>query len=143
MAGNRASERYISFAAPSFSTWWVNILSKSVDHLANPLTAGVQQGKLSQTQFADLASEVPAHYRILEDLREDVEHERNRRDDLTLTVQSHRVDRSDDRPQFAFSLVENDREHRALRDELRLARRDIAGPVSDSGPRPKESFGDS
>ena len=28
--------------------------------------------------------------------------------------------------QFAFSLVENDREHRALRDELRLARRDIA-----------------
>ena len=86
----------------------------------NPLTAEVEKGKLIQTQFADLASEVSAHYRIPDDLREDVEHERNRRHDLTSTVQSHRVDRSDDRVQFAFSLVENDREHIALRIKLRF-----------------------
>ena len=85
----------------------------------------MEEGKLCQTQFADLVSEVSAHYRILDDLREDVEHERNRHHDLTSTVQSYRVYRLDDRAQFAFSLVENDREHRALRDELRLARRDI------------------
>ena len=99
---------------------------KSVDHLANPRTAEVEESKLSQTQFADLASEVSAHYRILDDLHEDVEHKPNRHHDLTSTLQSHRVDLSDDRAQFAFSLVENDREHRALCDELRLARRDIA-----------------
>ena len=79
-----------------------------------------------QTQFEDLLFEVPALYRILDDLREDVEHVRNRRHDLTSTVQSHCVDRSDDRPQFVFSLGKNDREHRALRDELQLARLDIA-----------------
>ena len=77
---------------------------KSVDHLANPRTAEVEESKLSQTQFADLASEVSVHYRIIDDLREDVEHERNRRHDLTLTLQSYRVDRLDDRAQFAFSL---------------------------------------
>ena len=59
---------------------------KSVDHLANPLTAEVEEGKLSQTQFADLASKVFAYYRILDDLREDEEHERNRHHDLTSTV---------------------------------------------------------
>ena len=44
---------------------------------------------------------------------------------MASTVQRYRADQSDDRSAVAVSLLENEREHRALRDELQAIRREV------------------
>uniref|UniRef100_A0AAV1TI20 Uncharacterized protein n=1 Tax=Peronospora matthiolae TaxID=2874970 RepID=A0AAV1TI20_9STRA len=56
--------------------------------------------------------------RVTQVLRDDLEHERNRRPQLADTVWKHRAE-------FAFAQLENDRALASLRDELRLARGDV------------------
>ena len=66
------------------------------------------------------------HERYLTELREDVDHEYNRRHDLLTTVRRLRTNREKDRSEFAFAQLENERETRYLRDELEAALRDRA-----------------
>ena len=44
---------------------------------------------------------------------------------MASTVQRHRADQSDDRSTVAISQLENEREHRALRDELQSILREM------------------
>uniref|UniRef100_A0AAV1TNQ1 Uncharacterized protein n=1 Tax=Peronospora matthiolae TaxID=2874970 RepID=A0AAV1TNQ1_9STRA len=53
--------------------------------------------------------------RVTQGLRNDLEHERNRRLQMADTVSKHRAE-------FAFAQLENERALTSLRDELRVAR---------------------
>lgn len=50
----------------------------------------------------DLRSQLTYHACVLVELRDDVDHERDGRQALELTVHLHRADRSDDQSNFEF-----------------------------------------
>lgn len=86
-AGTLASERGCSFATPSRHGGSKYVLRESVDHRANPPKDAVVEGKPIPSDLMDLRSELAHHARVLVELREDAEYERNGRHTLASTVQ--------------------------------------------------------
>ena len=124
-ADSRASERGNSFAAPSYHGASRYAPRGSVEHRASPPVVVVEEGKPVPSRLSELELAIDRHERILGELRDDADQDYNDRRHLEATVQRIRVHRSDDQSQYAFSQLENERTHQALRDELATARREV------------------
>ena len=85
----------------------------------------VEEGKPVPSRLSELENAIDRHERILGELRDDADQEYNDRRHFEATVQRIRVHRSDDQSQSAFSQLENERTHQALRDDLATARREV------------------
>ena len=85
-----------------------------------------EEEKRSQTGLRVQSDTVSQPERVTCELREDIEHERNRRLGLVDNVSRLSSDWEIDRSDFAVAQLENERTQRSLRDELMEARQDIS-----------------
>uniref|UniRef100_A0AAV1U1P6 Uncharacterized protein n=1 Tax=Peronospora matthiolae TaxID=2874970 RepID=A0AAV1U1P6_9STRA len=90
----------------------------SAGHRESPLMEVEEEGKRSPHDHGDPCVPKSFFNRVTQGLRGDLEHELDRRLQLTYAVSKHRAE-------FAFAQLENERALKSLRDELRVARVDI------------------
>uniref|UniRef100_A0AAV1THT7 Uncharacterized protein n=1 Tax=Peronospora matthiolae TaxID=2874970 RepID=A0AAV1THT7_9STRA len=89
-------------------------LLDSAGHRESPLMEVEEEERRSPHDHVDRC--VPESFdRVTQGLRDDLEHERNRRLQMVDTASKHRAE-------FAFAQLENERSLTSLRDELRVAR---------------------
>uniref|UniRef100_A0AAV1VC89 Uncharacterized protein n=1 Tax=Peronospora matthiolae TaxID=2874970 RepID=A0AAV1VC89_9STRA len=90
----------------------------SAGHHESPLMEVEEEERRSSHDRGDRC--VPENFfdRVTQGLRNDLEHERDRRLQMADTVSKHRAE-------FAFAQLENERALTSLRDELRVAREDV------------------
>uniref|UniRef100_A0AAV1VM19 Uncharacterized protein n=1 Tax=Peronospora matthiolae TaxID=2874970 RepID=A0AAV1VM19_9STRA len=87
----------------------------SAGHRESPLMEVEEEGRRSPHDHGDPCVPESFFDRVTQGLRNDLEHERDRRLQLADTVSKHRAE-------FAFAQLENERSLTSLRDELRVAR---------------------
>uniref|UniRef100_M4BUR0 Uncharacterized protein n=1 Tax=Hyaloperonospora arabidopsidis (strain Emoy2) TaxID=559515 RepID=M4BUR0_HYAAE len=116
-ADSRASKQDNSFAAPSRHGGSRYAPRESVDHRANPTMAVVGEG-ISTPNLSELQEEVGRLQQRVHDLCDRSEQERQERLPLKAWVQRIRLYRSDDRSEFAFYQLENERKRQAFHDEV-------------------------
>uniref|UniRef100_A0AAV1U076 Uncharacterized protein n=1 Tax=Peronospora matthiolae TaxID=2874970 RepID=A0AAV1U076_9STRA len=90
----------------------------SAGHRESPLMEVEEEGKRSPNYRGEACIPESFFDRVTQELRGDLEHERDRRLQLADTVSKHRAE-------FAFAQLENERALTSLRDELRVARGDV------------------
>uniref|UniRef100_A0AAV1UCF5 Uncharacterized protein n=1 Tax=Peronospora matthiolae TaxID=2874970 RepID=A0AAV1UCF5_9STRA len=90
----------------------------SAGHRESPLMEVEEEGRGSPHNRGEACVPESFFDRVTQGLRGDLEHERDRRLQLTDTVLKHRAE-------FAFAQLENERALTSLRDELRVARGDV------------------
>ena len=122
-ADNRASEQDNLFADPSHHGGCEYVPQGNVDHRENPPKAVEKERKLIPTYVSEIESKVEKFDRNLHELGERIDHERDRRHLLEQIVQAHRIEWLKDRSKSAYTLMEYERKHHALRDELSSAHR--------------------
>ena len=83
----------------------------------------MEEGENIFRPVSELRSKLEKLEDQLHTLGDDVNHERGRRHALEQTVQSHYVERLEDRSNSAYSMLEYERNYHALRNELSSARR--------------------
>ena len=83
----------------------------------------MEEGKLDPNRMSDLMSKIDKIDHFLHDLEEGLEHERGKRRSLEQMVQTHHIERLEDRSKSAYSLLEYERNYHAVRDELSSAHR--------------------
>uniref|UniRef100_A0AAV1VH08 Uncharacterized protein n=1 Tax=Peronospora matthiolae TaxID=2874970 RepID=A0AAV1VH08_9STRA len=88
--------------------------SDSADHRESPPKEGEEERR-SPHDHVDRCVPESFFDRVTQGLRDDLEHERNRRLQMADTASKHRAE-------FAFAQLENERSLTSLRDELRVAR---------------------
>ena len=98
----------------------------SVDRRAHPPKDVEEWETRFQTGLQSLSDSVYQLESVTHELRHDLEYDRNRRLDLRDLVKQLSSDREKDQTRFAFSLLENERAQRSLRDELNEARQNIS-----------------
>uniref|UniRef100_A0AAV1TM28 Uncharacterized protein n=1 Tax=Peronospora matthiolae TaxID=2874970 RepID=A0AAV1TM28_9STRA len=87
----------------------------SAGHRESPLMEVEEEERRSPHDHGDPCVPESFFDRVTQELRNDLEHERNRRLQMADTVLKHRA-------KFAFAQLENERALTSLRDELRVAR---------------------
>ena len=115
-----------SFAAPSSHGGSRYAPRESVYHRANPPMAVVGAGKSTPKRLLELQAEIGRLQKSLHDLCDFTEQGRQYRLYLEAWVQRIRLYRSDDRSEFAFYQLENERKRQAFRDEVDDIRRQNA-----------------
>uniref|UniRef100_M4C2X1 RxLR effector candidate protein n=1 Tax=Hyaloperonospora arabidopsidis (strain Emoy2) TaxID=559515 RepID=M4C2X1_HYAAE len=115
-----------SFAAPSRHGGSRYAPRESVDHRASPPMAVVGAGISTPNYLLRLQAEVGRLQQRLHGLCDRTEQERQERLSLEALVQRNRLHRSDDRSEFAFYQLENERKRQAFRDEVADIRRQHA-----------------
>uniref|UniRef100_A0AAV1TF45 Uncharacterized protein n=1 Tax=Peronospora matthiolae TaxID=2874970 RepID=A0AAV1TF45_9STRA len=86
----------------------------SAGHRESPLMEVEEEGRRSPNYRGDPCVPESCIDRVTQGLRDDLEHERNRRLQMADTASKHRAE-------FAFAQLENERSLTSLRDELRVA----------------------
>uniref|UniRef100_A0AAV1U702 Uncharacterized protein n=1 Tax=Peronospora matthiolae TaxID=2874970 RepID=A0AAV1U702_9STRA len=92
--------------------------SDSAGHRESPPKEVEEEGKHSPHDHVDRCVPESFFDRVTQGLRDDLEHERNRRLQMVDTVLKHRAE-------FAFAQLENERALTSIREELRVARGDV------------------
>uniref|UniRef100_A0AAV1TAB0 Uncharacterized protein n=1 Tax=Peronospora matthiolae TaxID=2874970 RepID=A0AAV1TAB0_9STRA len=87
----------------------------SAGHRESPLMEVEEEERRSPHDHVDRCVPESFFDRVTQGLRDDLEHERNRRLQMVDTASKHRAE-------FAFAQLENERALTSLRDELRVAR---------------------
>uniref|UniRef100_A0AAV1TA80 Uncharacterized protein n=1 Tax=Peronospora matthiolae TaxID=2874970 RepID=A0AAV1TA80_9STRA len=87
----------------------------SADHRESPLMEVEEEGRRSPHSRGEACFPESFFDRVTQELRNDLEHERDRRLQMADTVLKHRAE-------FVFAQLENERALTSLRDELRVAR---------------------
>uniref|UniRef100_A0AAV1UCK9 Uncharacterized protein n=1 Tax=Peronospora matthiolae TaxID=2874970 RepID=A0AAV1UCK9_9STRA len=87
----------------------------SAGHRESPLMEVEEEERRSPHDHVDRCVPESFFDRVTQGLRDDLEHERNRRLQMVDTASKHRAE-------FAFAQLENERSLTSLRDELRVAR---------------------
>uniref|UniRef100_A0AAV1UXH6 Uncharacterized protein n=1 Tax=Peronospora matthiolae TaxID=2874970 RepID=A0AAV1UXH6_9STRA len=87
----------------------------SAGHRESPLMEEEEEERRSPHDHGDRCVPESFFDRVTQGLRDDLEHERNRRLQMADTASKHRAE-------FAFAQLENERSLTSLRDELRVAR---------------------
>uniref|UniRef100_A0AAV1TNL1 Uncharacterized protein n=1 Tax=Peronospora matthiolae TaxID=2874970 RepID=A0AAV1TNL1_9STRA len=87
----------------------------SAGHRESPLMEVEEEERRSPRDHVDRCVPESFFDRVTQGLRDDLEHERNRRLQMADTASKHRAE-------FAFAQLENERSLTSLRDELRVAR---------------------
>uniref|UniRef100_A0AAV1TMV2 Uncharacterized protein n=1 Tax=Peronospora matthiolae TaxID=2874970 RepID=A0AAV1TMV2_9STRA len=87
----------------------------SAGHRESPLMEVEEEERRSPHDHVDRCVPESFFDRVTQGLRDDLEHERNRRLQMADTASKHRAE-------FAFAQLENERSLTSLRDELRVAR---------------------
>uniref|UniRef100_A0AAV1U0S6 Uncharacterized protein n=1 Tax=Peronospora matthiolae TaxID=2874970 RepID=A0AAV1U0S6_9STRA len=87
----------------------------SAGHRESPLMEVEEEERRSPHDHVDRCVPESFFDRVMQGLRDDLEHERNRRLQMADTASKHRAE-------FAFAQLENERALTSLRDELRVAR---------------------
>uniref|UniRef100_A0AAV1VNH9 Uncharacterized protein n=1 Tax=Peronospora matthiolae TaxID=2874970 RepID=A0AAV1VNH9_9STRA len=90
-------------------------LLDSAGHRESPLMEVEEEERRSPHDHVDRCVPESIFDRVTQGLRDDLEHERNRRLQMLDTASKHRAE-------FAFAQLENERSLTSLRDELRVAR---------------------
>uniref|UniRef100_A0AAV1TJX5 Uncharacterized protein n=1 Tax=Peronospora matthiolae TaxID=2874970 RepID=A0AAV1TJX5_9STRA len=90
----------------------------SAGHRESPLMEVEEEERRSPHDHVDRCVPESFFDRVTQGLRDDLEHERNRRLQMADTASKHRAE-------FSFAQLENERSLTSLRDELRVARVDI------------------
>uniref|UniRef100_A0AAV1U5U2 Uncharacterized protein n=1 Tax=Peronospora matthiolae TaxID=2874970 RepID=A0AAV1U5U2_9STRA len=90
-------------------------LLDSAGHRESPLMEVEEEERRSPHDHVDRCVPESFFDRVTQGLRDDLEHERNRRLQMVDTASKHRAE-------FAFAQLENERSLTSLRDELRVAR---------------------
>uniref|UniRef100_M4BA29 Uncharacterized protein n=1 Tax=Hyaloperonospora arabidopsidis (strain Emoy2) TaxID=559515 RepID=M4BA29_HYAAE len=117
-ADSRASEQGNSFAAPSRHGGSRYAPRESVDHRANSPMTVVGTGISTPNRLLELEAEAGRLERRLHDLRDRVKQARQERLYLEASVQRYCLHQSDDRSEFAFYQLENERARQVFRDEM-------------------------
>uniref|UniRef100_A0AAV1TEM3 Uncharacterized protein n=1 Tax=Peronospora matthiolae TaxID=2874970 RepID=A0AAV1TEM3_9STRA len=92
--------------------------SDSAGHRESPLMEVEEEGRRSPHDHVDRCVPESFFDRVTQGLRDDLEHERNRRLQMADTASRHRAE-------FAFAQLDNERSLTSLRDELRVACGDV------------------
>uniref|UniRef100_A0AAV1VGA0 Uncharacterized protein n=1 Tax=Peronospora matthiolae TaxID=2874970 RepID=A0AAV1VGA0_9STRA len=112
---NRATGRGNSSDVRSHRGGSTAAQSDSAGHRESPLMEVEEEERRSPHDHVDRCVPESFFDRVTQGLRDDLEHERNRRLQIGDTVSKHRAE-------FAFAQLENERSLTSLRDELRVAR---------------------
>uniref|UniRef100_A0AAV1U7T4 Uncharacterized protein n=1 Tax=Peronospora matthiolae TaxID=2874970 RepID=A0AAV1U7T4_9STRA len=115
---NRATGRGNSFDVRSRRGGSTAAQPDSAGHCESPLMEVAEGGRRSPHNRGEACVPESFFDRVTQGLRDDLEHERNRRLQLADAVLKHRA-------KFSFAQLKNERALTSLRDELRVARVDI------------------
>uniref|UniRef100_M4C438 RxLR effector candidate protein n=1 Tax=Hyaloperonospora arabidopsidis (strain Emoy2) TaxID=559515 RepID=M4C438_HYAAE len=117
-ADSCASEQDNSFASPSRHGGSRYAPREGVDHRGSPPMAVVRTKISTLNRLLELQAEVGRLQQRLQDLCDRTEQDRQERLSLEAWVQCIRLYRSDDRSEFEFYQLENERKRQAFRDEV-------------------------
>ena len=121
-----ATKRGSSSDVPSRRGGSTNVPRGRIDCRAHPPKDVEEEETRSQMGLQSLSESMYQLEPAGHELRHDLEYDRNRRLDLQDLVKHLSSDRQKDQTRFAFSLLENERAQRSLRNELSEVRQDIS-----------------